>query len=139
MNETIAYSSPWTVGQKWRFLPVLRPYQLSSEETGKLLELSRLVNSLYVRASVVMGEAARTGEPSGLHRAIFSCFHGESAAVELAKEAIRKSSGMTPRIVRLDVLGDMRVCEYQVPGTAWGPVSALEALYGTFGQRDVIN
>jgi len=50
---------------------------LSSEETGKLLELSRLVNSVYVTASVVMGEAARTGEPSGLHRAIFSCFHGE--------------------------------------------------------------
>jgi hypothetical protein len=73
MDETIAYRSPWTVGQKWGFLPLQRPYQLSSEETGKLLELSRLVNSVYVKASVVMGEAARTGEPSWLHRAIFSC------------------------------------------------------------------
>jgi len=51
--------------------------------------------------------------------------------MDLAKQVMRKSSGTTPRLVRLDVLGDMRVCEYQVPGAAWGPVSALEAFYGT--------
>ncbi len=126
----IAYRSSYTTGTALGFEPLAAPCRLSEAERQRIEEVGRLAASVLRKGCGLLADALVSQDPrwNWLIDIMFASVPVEHR--DLARAVMIKSGATPPTNFRLDLLGDGTIAEIQCPGSGWGFLLPLEALYG---------